>query len=85
MPARRILLSCLPKSETPRRRYGGIYAAHCLRGSLCGICPDCNRMIYRAVTLSKIDKVRGGLDVTFGKAEQRLNDSSIPLPNVSLK
>ncbi len=56
-----------------------------LSGSLCGICPDCNRLIYRAATLSKIDEIRGGLDVTFGKAEQRLNDSSVSLSNVSLK
>jgi hypothetical protein len=40
-----------------------------LRGSLCGICPTCGRMIYRATTLSKLDLITGGLEVTLRKAE----------------
>ena len=40
-----------------------------LRGSLSGICPTCDRMIYRATTLSKLDLVRGGLEVTLRKEE----------------
>ena len=31
-----------------------------LRGLLSGICPDCGRMIYRAITLARIDQIRAG-------------------------
>src|SRR5262249_35937924 len=34
-------------------------------GNLCGICPDCDRLIYRRVNLAKIDAVRGELEITF--------------------
>jgi hypothetical protein len=56
-----------------------------LRGSLSGICPDCGRMIYRATTLAKLDQIKGGLDVAFPKAEQRIDDTSPPLSNVDFK
>jgi hypothetical protein len=52
-----------------------------LRGLLRGICPDCERMIYRATTLAKLGQIRGGLDVAFPKAEQRIDDSTSLLPN----
>ena len=52
-----------------------------LRGSLSGICPDCGRMIYRATTLAKLDRIRGGLDVTLQREEQRLDDSPSALLN----
>jgi hypothetical protein len=53
------------------------------RGSLTGICPTCGTMIYRAITLAKLDEVRGDLEVAYPKAQQRLNDSSNPLLNVA--
>ena len=56
-----------------------------LHGLLSGICPACGRMIYRATTLAKLDQIKGGLDVAFSKAEQRLDDSASALPNVDLK
>jgi hypothetical protein len=52
-----------------------------LQGSLCGICPDCGSMIYRATALAKLDRMRGGLDVSFQKAERRLDDSASALLN----
>lgn len=48
------------------------YAARtALRGMLSGICPDCNRMIYRATTIAKLQRDCGGLDVAYPQAEQR--------------
>jgi hypothetical protein len=32
-------------------------------GSLCGICPDCNRLIYRRVNLQNLDAVKGNLEI----------------------
>jgi hypothetical protein len=34
-------------------------------GTLQGICPDCNRMIYRKVNPAKLEAVRGDLDLTI--------------------
>jgi hypothetical protein len=51
-------------------------------GSLIGICPDCDGLIYRATTVAKLDGIRGQLDVTMPMAEQPLNDSSEALSNV---
>ena len=46
------------------------------RGSLNGICPSCGKMIYRAVSLVKIEEIGGGLGIAFPKAEQRLARAS---------
>ena len=39
------------------------------RGSLCGLCPVCERFIYRAVTRAKIAQIAGGLSISFPTAE----------------
>jgi hypothetical protein len=36
-----------------------------LAGNLCGICPDCDRLMYRRVNIAKIDPIRGELEITF--------------------
>jgi len=56
-----------------------------LRGSLSGICPACGRMIYRGTTLAKLDEIKGGLNVAFPRAEQRLDDSASALPNADFR
>jgi hypothetical protein len=55
------------------------------RGLLCGICPTCDRLIYRAVHRASIEQMRGGLDITFPPAERRIDDSAEPLSNVAFK
>jgi hypothetical protein len=50
-------------------------------GSLCGICPDCHRLIYRRVNLAKIDAVRGDLEITFTRPCPRLGESAAPSVN----
>jgi hypothetical protein len=60
--------------------------AECIRvsassGNLCGTCPDCNRLIYRRVNLTKIDAVRGELEITFTQPHQRIGGSAIPSVN----
>jgi hypothetical protein len=55
------------------------------RGLLCGICPGCDRMIYRAVNLASIEPMRGGLDIAFPPAEGRIGDSAAPLSNAAFK
>ena len=34
-------------------------------GNLIAICPDCEAMMYRRVSLAKIEQVRGKLDITL--------------------
>jgi hypothetical protein len=46
-------------------------------GNLCGICPDCQRLIYRRVNLAKIDAVRGDLDITFTQPSPRIRESAV--------
>ena len=66
MPAGRIA-ECLQTDETT--------------GSLQGICPDCNRMIYRRLNPQKLDAVRGNLDVTVTWARLRLEETTKPNVN----
>ncbi|HWV55271.1 helix-turn-helix domain-containing protein [Pseudorhodoplanes sp.] len=47
-------------------------------GSLCGICPDCNRLIYRRVNPARMDAVRGDLDISIARAATRIEETSRP-------
>jgi len=74
---------CLP-CRAPKVPAGKI--AECLQigetiGTLQGICPDCNRMIYRRVNLSKLDLVRGDLDFTVTQARPRIEETAKPNVN----
>jgi hypothetical protein len=50
-------------------------------GNLTAICPDCNSIMYRCVSLAKLGQVRGKLDITFPQALKRINESSRPTLN----
>ena len=52
-----------------------------LAGNLCGICPDCNRLIYRRVNLAKIAAIRGELEITFTQPGARIRESAGPSVN----
>jgi hypothetical protein len=43
-------------------------------GNLRGICLDCDRLMYRRVTLAKIDAVRGDLEITFTTPRARIRE-----------
>src|SRR5260370_11352385 len=45
-------------------------------GNLRGICPHCDRLIYRRVNLAKIDTVRGELEITFTRPLSRIGESA---------
>ena len=53
-------------------------------GNLAGICPDCDSMIYRCVSLAKLGQVRGKLDITFPQALKRISESNQPTVNSDL-
>ena len=52
-----------------------------LAGNLCGICPDCHRLIYRRVNLAKIDAVRSDLEITLTQPRSRIGESAVPSVN----
>ena len=74
---------CLP-CRAPKVPAGKI--AECIQaghttGTLQGICPDCNRMIYRRVNPQKLEAMRGDLDITVRQARPRIEET--PKPNVN--
>lgn len=50
-------------------------------GTLQGICPDCDRMIYRRVNPQKLEAVRGDLDITITQARPRIEERARPNVN----
>jgi hypothetical protein len=74
---------CLP-CRAPKVPAGNM--ADCIvvtetNGSLRGICPDCDRMIYRRVNPKKLDAIRGYLDVTVAPASPRIVETTNPNVN----
>ena len=54
-------------------------------GNLAAICPDCNGMINRRVSLAKIDLVRGEIEVSFPQAARHIVESNDPTVNSDLR
>jgi hypothetical protein len=45
-------------------------------GSLIGICPSCNSIMYRRVNLAKLEEVRGNLEIRMPQALPHIDESS---------
>ncbi|MGE3601583.1 MAG: helix-turn-helix domain-containing protein [Dehalococcoidia bacterium] len=54
-------------------------------GNLVGICPTCESMIYRRVNLTKLEEVRGKLDVAMPEARRHIDESDQPSVNSDLR
>jgi len=50
-------------------------------GTLIGICPNCESMMYRRVAFSKIDAVSRNLVVAFPKASAHVGKTADPFVN----
>ena len=74
---------CLPcrAPKVPAGNMAECIAVSETTGSLRGICPDCDRMIYRRVNPQKLDAVRGELDVTVTQARPRIEETLRPYVN----
>jgi hypothetical protein len=44
-------------------------------GNLMGICPACDTMIFRCASMTKLDEIRGKLDITFPEARRQVSES----------
>lgn len=51
------------------------------QGNLVSICPDCETIIYRRVSLAKLAQIRGKLDITFPQALRHIGESAQPSVN----
>ena len=47
-------------------------------GDLCGICPTCERLIYRRVNKERLAAIQGKLEVTFTDGALRIEDTAKP-------
>ena len=54
-------------------------------GNLIAICPDCNSIMNRRVSLAKIGQVRGNMDITFPQVMRQVVDSTKPTVNSALR
>jgi len=79
-PGRIFCIACrAPKS--PAGNMAECVVVGPLAGNLRGICPNCGRLIYRRISLPKIDAIRGDLDITFTQPDPRIEDSAAPSVN----
>lgn len=53
-------------------------------GNLVGICPDCDAIINRCVSLAKLGQFRGSLDIAFPPALRDIGESANPSVNSDL-
>jgi hypothetical protein len=78
-PGRIFCIAC----RTPKIPAGNM--ADCtaigMAASLCGICPDCGRLMYRRINFAKMDTVRGELEIAFTQPSPRLGDRAAPSVN----
>ena len=74
---------CLPcrAPQVPAGNMAECIALGETTGILQGICPDCDRMIYRRLNPQKLDVVRGELDVTVTQAGPRIEETTEPNVN----
>lgn len=54
-------------------------------GNLIGICPDCQAMIYRRVNFTKMDLVRGKLDIAVPQGLLHISGEAEPSGNSDFK
>ena len=78
---------CLPaaRPKVPAGKWPTAWQTGDTTGTLRGICPDCDRMIYRTVNPQKIAAVRGDLDVTLTQARARIEETAKPNVNCDSK
>jgi len=50
-------------------------------GSLKGICPNCEGMIYRRASRAKLPEIRGKLDITLVEAQRQVSETNEPIVN----
>jgi hypothetical protein len=50
-------------------------------GNLVGICSACETMMYRRINLTRLEQVRGKLDIALPQAQPHIDESTEPSVN----
>ena len=53
-------------------------------GNLAAICPDCESIMHRCVSMAKLGEVSGKMDISFPQALQHLIERNQPTENSDL-
>jgi hypothetical protein len=72
------------KPQEPAGRMADFVASSATSGALIGICPACNRLMYRRVSVARLSEVAGALDVHTTRAQPRIEDTATPNVNCHL-
>lgn len=56
-----------------------------VNGRLIGLCPDCGGIINKFVKFTRLNEIRGQLDITQTKALKHISESDKPLVNSDFK
>ena len=67
--------------RTPASNMAEYRASTGVLGSLIGICPCCDCLMYRRVNPAKLDQIRGRLDLILPQALSRIDGSPHPSVN----
>jgi excisionase family DNA binding protein len=82
--------TCLPgeiycvRCRAPRAPAGGMVdyvPVTATLGNLAAICSACETMMYRRVSLARLEQVRGNLDITMPQALEHIGESAQPTVN----
>lgn len=55
------------------------------QGNLIAICTECETIMYRRVSLAKLDQIRGSLDITMPQTLPHIDESELPSVNSDLE
>jgi hypothetical protein len=72
------------KPQEPAGLMADFVPSSATAGALVGICPTCNRLMYRRVSIARLSEVAGGLDVHLTRAQLRIEDTAVPNVNCHL-
>ena len=76
------------RCRAPRFPAGGIAEYTSITekyGNLVAICPDCDAIMNRRVSLAKIEQIRGKMEISFPEAVQHIIDRVSPTVNSDLR
>ena len=73
------------KPQSPAGGMADFQALTLSTGNLIGLCPACDGLMYRRVSIGRFEQVRGDLDVRLPQAPQHIDESAKPSVNCDFK
>lgn len=62
------------RPQAPAARMADFVASSAALGALVGICPVCNHLMYRRVSVARLSEAAGALDVQMRQAQPRIGE-----------